>query len=267
MLKLSKTYEKIKTKKYILAYIDVLGTKEKVKNDNSEEYLNTIKSIYELTKSFCDNDIRPKSPIFPQMCYKIFSDNIIIAIEAPEEESYYYPIIGGLITFVSIYQATALYKKILTRGSITIGDLYLDDLFIYGKSLIEAVELEENVAFYPRVILSDKIKEHYYIENNDSILIDTDNQVFINYYTMLTATIGNRITNKEVTAVKNFLIEEYKKNSNNKKIQQKYDWLIQYHNSYVSKLIGTWDITEEHLIQPVNIINERIVVRNNSGSL
>ena len=266
MLKLPQIGEKIETKEYILAYIDVLGTKEKINSKSNNEYLNTIKNIYEFTKLLCENDIMPKSEIFPKMHYKIFSDNIIIAVEAPKEKGYYYPIVGNLVGFVSIYQARALYHGILTRGAITVGELYLDDLFIYGKALVEAVELEENISFYPRVILSDTIKKFYNIKDGELLSTDTDNQVFINYYTMLTDTIGNRITDKEVSVIKNFLITEYAKNSENKKVQQKIDWLIQYHNSYVSKLIGTWGITEDCLIQPVNIINEKITVRRNSGS-
>jgi len=266
MLKLPRNEEKLEAKEYIVAYIDILGTKEKIEKEINNEYLNRLKQIYEMAKRFCNMELFKDSKIFPKLYYKIFSDNIVIATEMPKETYYYVPVIGHIIGFVAIYQAIALYNKILTRGAITIGELYLDDLFIYGKALVEAVELEENVAFYPRAILSSTIKKNYAIENSEMLVMDTDLQVFVNYYSMLTDTIGNRITNQEVATIKKFLVEERDKNLKNNKVLQKLNWLIQYHNSYVYKLIGTWDITEEYLVQPVNIVNEKVVTRNNSGS-
>lgn len=44
----------------------------------------------------------------------------------------------------------------LVRGGITIGDFYIDDMFVWGAALVKAYELEEKIAVYPRVILDEK---------------------------------------------------------------------------------------------------------------
>lgn len=47
----------------------------------------------------------------------------------------------------------------LTRGAITVGELYHIDNMIFGPALIEAVSLKKE-AVYPRLICSPKLLEH-----------------------------------------------------------------------------------------------------------
>lgn len=42
------------------------------------------------------------------------------------------------------------------RGGITIGELFIDNAVVWGTSLIEAYAIENNLANYPRVIVSKK---------------------------------------------------------------------------------------------------------------
>ena len=45
----------------------------------------------------------------------------------------------------------------LVRGSITKGKFCKTNCFIYGKALLDAVYIEENVAIYPRVIVDKSL--------------------------------------------------------------------------------------------------------------
>lgn len=50
-----------------------------------------------------------------------------------------------------------LSRGILVRGAITIGNLFHDDHTVFGPALIDAYELESQVALYPRIIVPSKV--------------------------------------------------------------------------------------------------------------
>lgn len=254
----------INTDEYIVAYIDILGTKEKVKNAKDFEYLKLIKSLYNITFSLCESMNDWNNSFLDKCSIRIFSDNILILYKCSNEHLKI-PTMETLICFVSSFQALALYNNLFVRGAISYGTLYIDDIFIYGQVLVDVVEAEENIAKYPRVIFCKNIINDFYLnKDSSSIATDYDGNKYVNFYTSLTKTIGNRITNKEVLKIKNILTEERFKYHKDKKVKEKIDWMIQYHNSYVSKLIGTWGITEEHLITPLAQINSNIITRKNT---
>lgn len=256
--------EEITTDDYILAYIDILGTKAKVKSAKNEEYMKIVKSLYQNAFKYCEtiNNIYQN---FLENCYvRIFSDNILILYKCTKEHLTI-PTLENLFGFVAVIQATALYNNILTRGAISMGKTLVEDIFIHGEALVDVVEAEEHIAKYPRVILCKKIIDECLINiDSEIITTDYDGYKYINYYTMLTKTMGNRITDKELMKIKNFLTKERFKNHKDEKIKEKIEWMIQYHNFYVSKLIGTWGITEEQLIMPANKINKNIITRKNT---
>ena len=55
----------------------------------------------------------------------------------------------------------ALRHGYLIRGGISEGEFYKDDsnIFVYGKALIEAINLEEKIAIYPRIVVQSSIKK------------------------------------------------------------------------------------------------------------
>lgn len=73
----------------------------------------------------------------------------------------------------------------LLRGGITIGELFVDNVMVWGNTLLRAYELEDKIVIYPRVIIDDKVVE--YIHQGDSaydfIRYDKDGFDFVNYLT------------------------------------------------------------------------------------
>ena len=45
------------------------------------------------------------------------------------------------------------------RGGISLGDIHLSDDIVSGTPLIEAVEIEENISIYPRIVLGQSIQK------------------------------------------------------------------------------------------------------------
>jgi hypothetical protein len=93
-----------------------------------------------------------------------FSDHIVFSFPLQSTQSYLgdermsaFIILHGFQHLLAVVAAEALQIGFLIRGGATIGKLYHADGVIFGEALIEAVNLEERTAIYPRVVLSNRI--------------------------------------------------------------------------------------------------------------
>ena len=69
---------KIKLSPYFVAYLDILGTTDSITSEKSEEVLNNIRELYNDTMNLLKENAKNLYHI--DVKYKIFSDNIVIAI-------------------------------------------------------------------------------------------------------------------------------------------------------------------------------------------
>lgn len=132
---------------FAIAYIDFLGTKDKINKDTESQYLNRLYGMYETASNLCENIPFVKADIK----VKVFSDNVILAVPVtkahPEDD------IISLIQFAALFQSIAVVShNWLVRGGITVGELFLDKLMVWGKGLIRAYDLESRLAVFPRII-------------------------------------------------------------------------------------------------------------------
>lgn len=162
---------------YIL-YIDILGYKSLI---HKEDFFDNYSYIQEVIfKERLDEYKSNNSDCKKNVQYRVFSDNIIIAIPKDDGENE----LKSLCSIASRVQSMILFHfGYLIRGSISIGQLYLGANFVYGEGLIRAYELENLYAIHPRIILDDKSLEgeKYFIDSKNTILeIDVDYKI-INY--------------------------------------------------------------------------------------
>ncbi len=205
-----------KTSKYCVAYLDVLGTKEIISNDKNNEHLNKLNMIFkdaieevDLTKKIDNKDF----------FVKIFSDNIILATRTETKDRV--ENIKLLCLVISNIIEEFLTYGYLMRGAIVEGDFFCNDTLVYGKALIDVVELEEKYSIYPRIIVQEGIKDvfpFYFQKCADGW--DILNNYFVNDH-------GISGCNFKVS-----LLDLLKKNKNNKKTVQKIMWAITYFNEY-----------------------------------
>jgi hypothetical protein len=230
------------TKKCFIAYLDLLGTKERIGNPQS---LEEIYTIY--------RDALEKSNTIPlddnsRLNVKIFSDNILISIEVNPEYEESLLELDYLLHFVTYFQLCALtHAAWLSRGCITMGELYVDtadNVFVWGEGIVHAYELESNIAIYPRVIidrqnteLSSRLAALYIKDPYSAIntVIDSDGCEFLSFEDIALS----KSEDERLSGLKNrydWLIDDYfKKQFPNPKIQQKIDWIVNYHNDVCTK--------------------------------
>lgn len=222
---------KLELKQYYVLYIDILGAKNMIKSDKSEEFLQKIDSLYKNTLKVLDNTYKDRKF---EIKTKIFSDNIIIAVpkDTLEYSSDEANKVGVIFHIATFFQILALQFSILTRGSIIIDDLYIDNTFVYGNALVKAYELESEIANYPRIVINHKdvLMFKKYQNLNGSLRYDHGNVCYINpfqsYFEISKCYKQAEIRDLSIVLYKKFNEIE------NCKIAQKVFWLINEFNEF-----------------------------------
>lgn len=222
---------RIHTDKYYLFYADILAMKKNIDSKDSELYLNYINNLYK-------DALNVISGIYEDIYrtgikVRIFSDNIVIAIKQEgniidSQEAIKRTVI---IEIAALMQVLALKYSLLIRGSVVIGDFYIDDNFIYGKALTRAYNLENEVAIYPRIIIDDNCIEHFRSMYLDKFIVkDTDDVKYINSFECH-YNIAKKYKEDEIKDIREILWKKLSE-KNTCKINQKVHWLVNRFNEF-----------------------------------
>ena len=232
-----KPWTNYKTSNHIIAYLDILGAKDMICNDNNFDFLNHLNMFMEDAIEESGGGIFPKEE---EIYIKIFSDNILLAIELKENDEQKDNKIATLFnTVANIYNEILRYGYLI-RGAIVEGEFFHNDIIVYGKSLVEAVQLEENVAKYPRILVKTEVNTP---NNLYYLMKDNDGEVFLNVFHLCNTF--------DDVAFKINLLELLKKHKNNEKIKEKIMWMVKYFNFWFTKyeyrIMNQQKITEEEI--------------------
>ena len=213
-----KSYEK-----KVVAWVDILGIREKIRNEkeyDAERIISIMSSLAVYVKEACKKYMNGGDFTLLQI-----ADGFMIVVE----ETY----INNLCKILATIQWRILFElKMLARGAITIGNVSVTNggELIIGPAYVEAYAMESENAIYSRVIMSDEL--YKLIKNNCEIKFvkkDFDNVYYIDYMDYMMAEF-----NFDNLKIRKMLIEqgvrdEIKRNydSEKLKVKQKYGWTIQ----------------------------------------
>ena len=149
-------------KEYYITYFDILGYQAFFKEtpEKAPEFLAIIHSAVTNTVTYLKS--LKESPLAYQFAnlqiqFKIFSDNIILCIETGEETVMEKARIIAFMSLVSEIQRRFITEYgLFLRGGFTKGTMSVNDEYIFGEGLIEAVKMEETT-IHPRIAVSNKI--------------------------------------------------------------------------------------------------------------
>lgn len=219
------------TSKHIVAYIDLLGFKSKMNysEENQRKVMHHLLALYEKTIAFSN---KLNNELGSKMAIKIFSDNIIFTQELDENELYNVINYSCLLHCVSLFQSlSAEIPGWLIRGGKTVGELFINDIMVWGKALIRAYSLENNHAIYPRVLIDNEIV-HGLLSNDklkDFVLKDFDGMYFLNY-------LHNPELYSDELLKNGFeLMKKEAKDKLNESIKQKLYWHMNYVNNELDR--------------------------------
>lgn len=247
----------------IVSYIDILGFKSLVNEmeKHLEKYM-LIKDALEDSQKMLGEMYERLAPLQPIQKAQ-FSDSIVITTPINNNEIGMAEISIILLSYSILL--TFMTKGIFIRGGIAKGRCYHDGNIIFGKGMLDAYDLESNVASYPRIIVADEvvnsIPEHYQYIKKDFLKRDSDGFWYINAFNYSPIVRQIRIINKDVLVTNNKLVK-IKQNIINKleeskdlepSIKAKYRWLAIQFNASLDEYKRDKDVSD--LISDVDKIN------------
>lgn len=133
----------METKRGFIIYFDILGYKNVLLNNTKEENDKIADILNRFSEFYLNANIAlhfgnkfDKSKLF----IRAFSDNFLVLYELEEND---YMGLATLQLVATRIQYQFLHVGLLTRGSISFGEIQYNDLIVFGVDLIHAVELEE----------------------------------------------------------------------------------------------------------------------------
>jgi hypothetical protein len=276
--------ENLKYEKRIIAFIDILGFRELIKD--SEKNPATLEKIYEIINYFknwekpeswnlktieIEEDAQNKGLANFDLSNKstctCFSDSIVVSIKISDGDVN--ALLSNLIANISYIGSYIIQKGILFRGAITIGNIiHQDNGIILGQGFIDAYNLESKLATFPRIVVSDKlIKElNYPLEAKRNrypyhqyLTRDKDGCVGFNqlkYFEVVQSwtEIKEDILKDALDKTRNVIIDGLDFSFELPSVHSKYHWLKNEYNSLI--------ILTDKIKQPIKDLNENIAGQN-----
>ena len=134
-----------------IAFIDILGFTPLVASHSQEDILEIISPFFLCEKSNDDQrrlyeDISLNSLHSSEVSF--FSDSLVISYNKKD--------VGKLIMNIHSLSEQLIRRRLFMRGGIACGQLFHQERMVFGTALNEAYKLENKLAIYLRVILSNE---------------------------------------------------------------------------------------------------------------
>jgi len=240
-LKNYKLPEYVDRKDSLVAFIDILGFDEKVRNikseDDFQEVATLLFSIKEVEKKYGN-----EKKLRPNLNITAISDSVILSIPISDSTS-----VVSLFSLLHRFQYELLIKfKTLIRGYITRGFVYQKDNIVFGKGYSEAYKKENQIGHAPRIVLDHVLVEdakrvvskNKNRENDFSVfdfLIEDhcDGSHFLDYLKPVGELVGisKQQYLDERAAIKSFINVNLTNHRDDQKVIRVYKWLNNYYLS------------------------------------
>jgi hypothetical protein len=138
-----------------VAYLDILGFSELVRKQPGTP----VGAFGAALASISSSMLRSRSELFPSSqpkCWRghWFSDTVLLIGDDSETS------LGVVLSEIHTLIVELLVDyRVLVRGAVVHGSIYTHGDLLFGPALIEAHELAEEVAVYPRVVLPNELGE------------------------------------------------------------------------------------------------------------
>jgi len=246
----------------IVAFVDILGFKEFVKNAKKEGKSQAFFTDFHDVLSTWFKRIESVPEIMFKMSFiggkkdknriRIFTDCILMGCPIRKNEGHH-NFIEGCNEFFEVIQTLDLFQLEMAnsgyfvRGAITIDELYMDDVIIYGAGAIDAYEAESKQAIYPRIILTKpaeaalmEIDKDFVKQGRDNYISkyfyrDNDGQLFLNYLESIKIGDSDYQFVDELEKHKLMVEKKLSEYQNKPHILEKYIWAANYHNCFCNQ--------------------------------
>lgn len=239
------TRKSVHSEMCIVGYLDILGSKQRILEDNSDSSLNSVYNLYNSTQNLFKK--LKGVEYYKDIKTRIFSDNIVIFYPLDSKAfkklkldnkiqniSVALSIINLLSSIFQIIAFSGL--KWCVRGGISMGSIYNNGTLLWGKGLVQSYDIESNIATYPRVVVDKKLIETLSLSDNKKMLEESligvaeDGEYYVDFVAVMNLLSERPDVGMQIHEMfeKNFAELE----SDNEKVLDKYRWFVKtYANS------------------------------------
>lgn len=225
----------------ILGYIDM--TRKAEEEGRSQALLLELYDPLKTAREWLEdaNLIVDDPTPYDRFVLRAFTDNIVIGWPvATSTRTAAGSALRHALEKVSMFQLDMASRGFFVRGAISVGDVFIDDIAVFGPALLDAYEAERERADTPRVILTPSAVEtesdyraHYPKSESypisHCVCTDADGRHFVNY--LSAGLFDGALISRHQDAVLAKL-EEFQTNP---KVRRKYHWVAEYHNGFCAK--------------------------------
>jgi hypothetical protein len=284
--------DELKYEQRIVAFIDILGFKEIVRrSENDTATIGLLYTIINYFKSWekplkwdlnlieIEEDAQKKGvstfDIKGKTNITSFSDCIVVSVIVNGDVN---KMTSTLVANLAFIGANLMEQGILFRGGLTIGNIFHNNNgIVFGQALIDAFELEQKHAKYPRIILSDKlIKElnypieakkerypyHQYFDRFDDDCVGFHQ---MKYYEVIQSCIGitNKIMISSIAKIRKTIIDGLDNSFEHSDVFEKYQWMkLQYNNLSILSDLDSENQSDENIKMKIRELNEDLFGKN-----
>ena len=210
----------VEFKQHFVAFLDVLGFKEMVRDDalnDSNTHLLKLYKCHQAAAAIFHDD--------PTCTITQFSDSIVIS--KPYDAAGF----KSFATHVAEYQRLLLDAQLLCRGGIAVNKHFSNNSFTFSAGLIDAYTVESIAARYPRVVISPDLLSLLYPEGigKPSYLIREDDGLWFIDYIGLTSKKRKQTLLVSIEKIVNKLAM-----SESSSVREKGLWLAAYGDAILS---------------------------------
>lgn len=228
-------------------FLDVLGFQENLKVFE-EEAINNVKNnpeSFELPVSQKANEFidtfKSVVSVLDEIDFKyyLFSDNICISVDYVENKDF---LIEILFTISELFYRF-LQKGYFLRGGIDIGKFIDDEQIAVGVPLANAYLLENKVAVFPRIVISENYKKKLDEYAKDELISPGNIQIMrylikqsceISYLNVFYGALVIEDKLQYFNNIKNAIEENLTANLFKEQVYNKYKWLAEEFNKFLS---------------------------------
>jgi len=223
-----------------IAYVDILGFSSLVSRIAEDRNLfalirDTLKHLNEQTNNVRQYRRRKRDPKHAQIVrptnlqMTAFSDCYVISETTPA---------WHVVAAVQALGARLLRAGILTRGAIVRGKAYHNSRILFGPAIIEAYQLESGVAVYPRILVTEEVRQeiwnyHEGLWRGNLLKHDHDGCWFVNLmvpsmssWALVSDEASPQEAHSHLTDVRAALLDARERAKNNPAYLAKVSWLI-----------------------------------------
>jgi hypothetical protein len=217
----------------LVAFLDILGWKQAVLSEGNHvvkmlgkilAQMQGVTSHFNSLRNLVSEDQKwPGDPVMTQ-----FSDCLVFSAESNSHGR------EALENALSILTSNLMQFRFLLRGGITRGQLFHDSGLVYGPALIKAYELENELALYPRVILSNELSlewESRGIRRGTPWIKDFDGYLFFNFLPPFMGSpffTDQKLWQSRLTPIRELILSKASDPDCDEKVYAKYAWLAYY---------------------------------------